>query len=120
MENNNVAIVGSRNFNDYKLFCKIVDEYRKNKKIDKIVSGKCPTGADQLAERYAEENNIPTLLFPAEWKKYGDSAGPIRNKIVIDNATDVIAFPSKYGRGTQGTIKLAEKKGIKPTIIYID
>lgn len=116
---NSVAIVGSRDFVDYDLFCKVLNDYRKDKKIDRIVSGHC-RGADTLAERYAEDNKIPILIFPAEWKKYDKLAGKIRNKKIVDNATELIAFPSKTGHGTQHTIGLARNKGIKITIINID
>lgn len=34
---------------------------------------------DLLAEAWAEMHNVPVRPFPANWDKYGKSAGPIRN-----------------------------------------
>ena len=44
-----------------------------------IISGGCK-GAYKIAENIAKELNIPIEIYNAEWDKYGNSAGPIRNK----------------------------------------
>lgn len=48
-----------------------------HKDITIISSG--ANGADKSGERYGEENNLPVEAYPAEWDKYGKSAGYIRN-----------------------------------------
>lgn len=117
---NHVGIVGSRNFTDYKLFCKIISVWIKdNGSIKKIISGGC-RGADTLAERYAKENKIPLIVFKPNRKKYGNSANLMRNKKIVKNSTHLIAFPSKKGKGTQNTIELANKKSIDVFVKYID
>lgn len=117
---NNVGIVGSRNFTDYKLFCKVIDEWTKtNGPITKIISGGC-RGADTMAERYAKEWNIPAVVFNAEWEEYGKSAGFVRNKKIVEDSTCIIAFPSKNGKGTQNTIELAKERSIDVFIQPID
>lgn len=113
---NNVGIVGSRNFTDYKLFCKTIDEWVKlNGKIKKITSGGCK-GADLLAEKYAKEHKIPLVIHK---KKHKSSDGK-NNQKIIDDSVRLIAFPSKKGKGTQSTIELANKKSIDVFVKYID
>jgi len=46
------AVIGSRGFDDYKTMCDELSKYN----LTKIVSGGAD-GADNLAERYAKENN---------------------------------------------------------------
>ncbi|AYV78901.1 MAG: protein of unknown function DUF2493 [Edafosvirus sp.] len=107
-----VGIVGYRDYHNYNEFCKIIKEWiLKNGNIDMIISGGCK-GTDTLAEKYAKENNIPIKLFLPDWDKYGDSAGPIRNKEIVNSSTHLIALPSKKSKGTYTTIQMAKKKKI--------
>ncbi len=75
-----------------------------------IISGGAP-GADTLAEVAAAELNLETTIFPADWERYGRSAGPKRNLQMLDTEPDlVIAFAG--GRGTAHTVRHALKRGI--------
>lgn len=73
--NSKVAIVGSRNFNDYDLLNERLKTYVDN--ISEIISGGAK-GTDSLAEGFADEYNIKKTIFKAEWDKFGRSAGIIR------------------------------------------
>lgn len=115
-----ILVCGGRHFNNYLALKCAIDEYveihgKMNEPVE-IVSGGCD-GADKLAERYANENDFVIHIFPAEWKKYGRAAGPIRNKQMIDFIKDkssvVIAFVSKDTIGTKGTVQLAKKNNIE-------
>ncbi len=107
-----LGVVGSRTFNDYNLLKKTLDKYD----IDEIVSGGA-NGADQLAERYAEEKNIKTNIFLPDWKKYGRKAGPLRNKQIVENSDYIIAFWDGVSRGTLSSINLAKHMGKDLTIV---
>ncbi len=72
-----------------------------------------------MAEKYAEENNFKTEIFPAQWEKYGKAAGPKRNMQMVESADLAIAFPSG-GNGTKSLIKLAQKLGITIEIFPIE
>ena len=112
-----VVIAGSRNFNDYELFSSVVDKClsRIRHEYDIIIlSGHC-SGADMMAERYAQENGFELEVFPADWS-LGRKAGPLRNKAMVDIADYAIAFPSG-GRGTQALINFVQQKGI-PIKVY--
>ena len=87
------------------------DDFTKLDGIDitVVVSGGAP-GADRSGETYAECGNIPVKRFPAEWKKHGRAAGPIRNKQMAEYADGVALFPG--GRGTASMCAEAKKAGI--------
>jgi hypothetical protein len=109
-----VAVIGSRTFDDYEL----VKETLSTFTISLLVSGGAK-GADSLGERYANENNITTLIFKPDWKKHGPAAGPIRNTDIVNNADTIIAFWDCESRGTKDSITKAEKLGKQVIIIKI-
>jgi len=116
-----VVIAGSRNFNDYEMFANIVGEFLKpicEEYEMIIVSGHC-SGTDLMGERYAKENGFDVEIYPAEWKKYGRSAGPKRNKQMVDVADFAIAFLSVNSKGTHSMIQYAKQKGISVKIYQI-
>ncbi len=112
-----IAVIGSRNFNDYSLLKNIMDKYKNE--CEGIVSGGA-RGADKLAERYAEENQIPLKVFKPEWKRYGKGAGLIRNRTIVENADLIIAFWDGKSKGTKYTIDYAKKCGKKVEIICFE
>ena len=69
-------------------------------------------GVDTYARQWAEKHDIPFYERKANWKKYGYSAGPIRNGELIAyyDPEAVVAFPG--GRGTANMVKRAREKGI--------
>lgn len=106
------AIIGSRDFNDYDLLVNILSNFQ----ITKIVSGGA-RGADSLARRYANENNIELQEFLPDWNKYGKKAGFIRNKDIVINADYVIAFWDCLSKGTLSSINIAKQNNIKIKIV---
>lgn len=70
-------------------------------------------GADSLAGDWAMKNNIEQLSFPAEWNKYGKSAGFLRNVEMLESGKPdlVIAFPG--GTGTAMMCKIASAEGVE-------
>ena len=71
-----------------------------------IVSG-CAPGADTFALEWSKKWVFGLRLFPADWKRHGRAAGPIRNQEMLDAGPDlVIAFPG--GRGTADMVRRAK------------
>lgn len=64
-----------------------------------IVSG-CAWGVDTLAIEYAGQHNLPVKLFPADWKKLGRKAGPLRNIEMAAYADYGVAVWDGRSRGT--------------------
>ena len=112
-----IAIIGSRTFNDYTLLQKTLELYKS--KITLIVSG-AAHGADSLGEKWAINNNIQTLIFPANWNMYGKRAGFIRNKDIIKNSEYIIAFWDGKSKGTAHSLSLCKKYNKSYKIIHIN
>lgn len=105
----NIAIVGGRNFNDYELLKKTLNDYIENKSfLNAIVSGGAD-GTDILAERYAEEMGVEMIVFRPDYKKFGRLAALHRNTEIIENSDVVFAFWDGKSRGTHDSIKKAKK-----------
>ena len=122
----NIAIIGSRNFTD---FAKLETEMENALKewnlttsnINRIVSGGA-RGADTLADMYAKKHNLVMTTYIPDWKAFGKAAGVMRNTDIINDSDYVVAFPSRQGRGTQDSIRKAQKKLLteKVKVVYID
>lgn len=83
-----------------------------------IISG-CADGADKLGEQFAEEYDLNLERFPADWKKYGSYAGPVRNRLMTIFAKgDESAFPFLFAfwnnrsSGTLDMINRAKSMGL--------
>lgn len=112
----NLAVVGSRTFSDWNLLNQTLSEFHHKTPISKVVSGGA-RGADSLAEKWAKINNIPVTVFPAQWDKYGRSAGMIRNKLIISASDHCIAFWDGVSRGTKNDIELCQRLNVPCSII---
>lgn len=114
-----VIIAGSRTITDkhkvYPIFSKIltylVSQLSSPLNIE-IVSGGA-RGIDTLAESFAELWKISFKKFPANWDKYGKSAGYIRNVEMADYADVLIAVWDGKSKGTSHMIDIAKKKGLE-------
>jgi hypothetical protein len=113
-----VIIAGSRDFNDYELLKKHCDCLLQNQKEVEIVSGGA-RGADKLGERYASEKGYPLKKFPADWEKFGKSAGYKRNKEMAEYADSLIVFWDGISKGTKNMIGLASGRGLGVRVINI-
>lgn len=105
-----ICIAGGRDFADYDVLVEVVDQILT--KISEpiiIISGKAK-GADSLGERYAREHDIEVLLFPADWKRHGKGAGPIRNAQMAEAADMLIAFWDGSSKGTKNMIGQMQKQ----------
>jgi len=68
-----------------------------------IVSGGA-SGVDSVAKQYAEYQEIPFKLFPADWTGLGRKAGPIRNQQMAEYGDYLIAVWDGKSRGTYNMI----------------
>lgn len=102
-----LAIVGSREFENYDLVCAEVAKIQKTQKIDLIVSGGAK-GADTLAKKFAALNQIPLMGFKPDYERYGRGAPLQRNTLIVKNADMVLAFVTASSKGTWDTIRKAE------------
>lgn len=108
-----VAIVGSRTFKNLDGIRKFIELLDRG---TIIISGGA-VGVDRCAEKKAKELGMRTLIFPANWDRYGKRAGFLRNQEIVKNSDYVIAFWDGTSKGTQHSINLAKEMNKKLIVI---
>ena len=73
-------------------------------------------GVDMAAHDIAESYRIPIHEYPAEWDKYGKSAGYRRNAEMAKHADALMVFWNGGSKGTKHMIDIALQRRI-PTIL---
>ncbi len=113
-----LAIVGSRTFDDKKLFEETMTEWivTHGQIPDEVVSGGA-AGADTVAERWARTHNIVVNIMKPDWRRHGKAAGILRNTDIVNACTHMVAFPSEAGRGTQDSIRKARVAGKEVVVV---
>lgn len=111
-----VIIAGGRTFNDYDSLLQKCDYFLSQQTEIEIVSGTA-NGADKLGEKYGNEKGYPIKQFPADWDKFGKSAGYKRNEEMAKYADALIAFWDGNSKGTKHMINIAHKYNLKVKIV---
>lgn len=106
-----VIIAGSRSFNDYEYLKKYMDFLLQNKKEVVVLCGEA-RGTDALGKRYALERGFSVQSFPADWRRFGRSAGVRRNREMSENADACVVFWDGLSRGSANMIAEAEQAGL--------
>lgn len=107
-----VLICGGRSFDDQQYFNAVMEAVQPFFAPYFCVIHGGANGADKMAGRWAMLNGYPLIVMPANWNHYQQTAGPIRNRWMLDWTTPdcVIALPG--GRGTDNMVKLARDRKI--------
>lgn len=91
--------------------------------IAEIISGGA-LGVDRLGVRLAQDYDLPYKVFPADWSKYGKSAGYRRNVEMADyaarNGVDrgaLLALWDGDSKGTSHMIDIATRKGLNVWVL---
>jgi hypothetical protein len=86
-----------------------------------IVHGNCPTGADQIVDAWAlrrEDAGVTVKRHPADWRRLGKAAGPIRNQEMVDAGAELcIGFLRANSTGTRHALALARNAGIATFVV---
>ena len=114
-----VIIAGGRDFDNYPLLQRICNQVLNGEKDIEIISGTA-RGADSLGEQYTQDNGMKVKQFPAEWKKFGRFAGPIRNAHMAQYAGTLIVIWDGKSRGTKNMIGLAKRESLQIIIVIYD
>ncbi len=101
-----IAIVGSRNYN----FLHQVRKFVRTLPQGTVVVSGGARGVDDIAEREAAKCGLETKIFPADWDRYGKSAGYKRNVQIVDYSDMIVAFWVAGSKGTRHTIDIAKDK----------
>lgn len=122
MEDFRVIIAGGRDFYNYFLVKTKCDYYLQHKLRTHrviIVSGHAP-GTDKLAEQYAAQLGLPCEIYPAQWERYGEASGPIRNRQMVQVSDALIAFWDGKSKGTKSVIDMARRQGLQLAVVRLD
>jgi hypothetical protein len=105
-----LIIAGGRDYKERTLDYEFVSSLLINRGpgdiiIHEVVSGTA-RGADTWGEMIAGHHGVPIVHFPADWDKFGKSAGHIRNNKMAQYADAVVLLPG--GKGTESMYKEAK------------
>lgn len=109
-----LAIVGSRAFSALGL----VKSFVCKQEFGTVIISGGAAGVDRMAEVTAHLIGFGTMIYKAEWDKYGQGAGFKRNLTIVEKADEVVAFWDGRSKGTKHTMDLAEKAGKLRAVIY--
>lgn len=119
-----LLVTGSRAWRNVTLIRSVLGSVHRAHPGAVLVSGRCPTGADVIAEScWAAFCGFPTVdeaiaagriePHPADWDRYGPAAGPIRNgEMIKAGADECAAFIRAGSRGATGCADDAGIAGI--------
>lgn len=112
-----LVVAGSRSFADFDRLSADLDYLLSQKSPDdvEIVSGGA-AGADALAERYARSRGLAFRAFPADWRRWGKLAGPIRNRQMADYGSAVVVYWDGRSRGSADMISSASAAGLRVVV----
>jgi hypothetical protein len=96
-------VCGGRDFADRDLAFGCLDRFHATHPIKCVIHG-AARGADTLGAEWATARGVPVEPYPADWKRHGRAAGPIRNAAMLANGKPavVVAFPGGQGHGAHG------------------
>lgn len=103
----------------------IIERELRKLPVDTVVIHGAARGADTLGKFVAERIGLKVINdgkgFPADWKRYGKGAGPIRNQQMLDDGKPdlVLAFHENINEsvGTKDMVARARRIGLKVMII---
>jgi hypothetical protein len=129
-----VLITGSRDWRNRDVIWGALNELVEGTGTDPtdviVTHGECPTGADHDAYLWTLATGAKNDPHPANWRRYGKQAGPMRNRkmvklgadiclafsrICTDDRCDIIAVHGSHG--CSHTVGLARLANI-PTTLY--
>jgi len=112
-----VVVCGDRLWNDEKTIETRLNLLNPQEHV--IVTGGC-RGADTIANTVAKKLKFMTVVIDADWKQFGRSAGPIRNRKMLSMNPDlVLAFHNDFdnSKGTRDCVTEAKRRKIPVEII---
>lgn len=116
-----LLVTGSRKFDNYEALKKAIEEVilLQNKNITILLHGGA-TGADTLAQYWAEENQIPTQIIKPDYEKHSNKIAPlIRNKELVKLADCTLALYANNRTGGTWYTSQETIKAKKPLYEYL-
>ena len=105
-----LLVVGSRSITNFDLSPYITAE------VETIISGGAG-GVDTLAEQYADGHRLSKYIMRPRYDLYGRGAPLKRNEQMVDLADAVLIIWDGQSKGTNYTLKYAQKKNKKVLLV---
>lgn len=106
-----VLVCGGRDFGDFPFLYEWLDAFHAHYVIEVLIHGEA-RGADRLAGFWAKDRGIAVQGFRADWEAHGRHAGPIRNRLMLDEGKPDVVVAFKGGNGTRHMARIAREAGI--------
>lgn len=115
-----LIIAGSRTLTDIKEVVKAMDlalTSNPDYYATEVVCGMAK-GADTLGKEWAEHRKIRVKEFPAQWEKFGGSAGHKRNREMGEYADAAVVIWDGKSKGSDGMIQVMKMLN-KPCYVHL-
>ena len=106
-----VLVCGGRDYADRDTLFRTLHEIAQRHNGVRVIQGGAP-GADMLAREWCRLHGYSYEHFPADWKKHGKAAGPIRNAQMLAEGRPDVVVAFKGGRGTRDCVRQARAGGL--------
>ena len=118
--NGKTIISGSRNITNKQLVRDIIKESPHNPYNGTLLVGDAK-GVDELAKGVLHGyTHVDIIEFEADFKQYGSSAGPIRNRKMAKEGDALIAIWNGESPGTKNMIDCAMEEGLDIYVKVVD
>ena len=113
-----VCVTGGREWKDWRYVWRCINQFEREYSVEIVELGQGEArGVDTFAKKWAKAAGVPTKDYPADWDRYGESAGGIRNGEMLEDFRPdyLLVFPG--GTGTSDCTRKARKMKIE-RILY--
>ena len=105
-----LLVCGGRDYTDKEAVWNLLDRAHAKFNITHLIHGYAK-GVDRLAGEWANARGVQEVSCPANWERFKNAAGPIRNQYMAElDPNALIAFPG--GKGTKNMVEQAARHGI--------
>ncbi len=111
-----IAVAGGVDFNEHRLIWEALDKVRAKHASMVLLHGGASKGAEYIASRWADNRQIPQIVFKPDWTRFGKAAPFKRNDQLIDAMpAGLIVFPG--GGVVQNLADKARMRGIRVWLV---
>jgi len=113
-----VIVAGSRSVLDYEYVKACLDNILGDEYADIIIISGTAPGADRMGSRWALQTpNAQLCEIPAQWDRYGKSAGFRRNEDMARIANYAIVFWDGESKGSSHMIAMAKRHDVMVKVL---
>lgn len=116
-----LLVCGDRNWSNRQFLYDTLDDLLEESETPIVVIHGAARGADTMAGEWGMSHKLLVLEYPAQWHVYGKSAGPIRNRQMLEEGKPelVYAFHQNIAisKGTKDMVAQAQKAGIRTKVV---